>query len=177
MRKMIQYPDEFVENKILFIRGLKVMTDQDLAGLYAVETKQLKRAVRRNRERFPVDFMFELTAGEYENLRCQFGTSSWGGGRYRPMVFTEQGVAMLSSVLNSRRAIAVNIQIVRVFTRLRQAVVTQKDILLKLKDMEKTLSKHGQDFKMVFAYLQQLVQKPNPKMRKIGFRQKASRRT
>lgn len=93
------------------------------------------------------------------------------------MVFTEQGVAMLSSVLNSRRAIAVNIQIVRVFTRLRQAVVTQKDILLKLKDMEKTLSKHGQDFKMVFAYLQQLVQKPNPKMRKIGFRQKASRRT
>ena len=176
MKKVVHFPDALVVDKIMLIRGLKVMIDQDLAELYGVETKQLKRAVRRNPSRFPADFMFELTAGEFENLRCNFGTSSWGGGRYRPMAFTEQGVAMLSSILNSRRAIAVNIQIIRVFTRLRQALVTQKDILLKLKEVEKTLARHGQDFKVVFTYLNELVHRPVPPIRKIGFRQKGSRR-
>lgn len=164
--------EEVVINKILLLRGMKVMLDADLAELYGVETKHLKRAVRRNIERFPEDFLLELTPLEFENLRSQVGTSSWGGGRYLPMAFTEQGVAMLSSVLHSRRAIAVNIQIIRVFTRLRQALITQKDILLKLKDLEKTVTKHSDDFKVVFAYLRELVQKPSPAMKRIGFRQR-----
>ncbi len=107
-------------SKIYLIRGQKVMLDMDLAELYGVETKQLKRAVRRNEKRFPLDFMFELANDEFENLRSNFGTSSWGGIRYAPMAFTEQGVAMLSSVLNSDRAILVNIRIIRIFTRMRE---------------------------------------------------------
>lgn len=176
MKRNFDFPDALVADKIMLIRGHKVMMDQDLAELYGVETKQLKRTVRRNPSRFPADFMVELTTGEFENLRCQNGTSSWGGGRYRPMAFTEQGVAMLSSVLNSRRAIAVNIQIIRVFTRLRQGLVTQKDILLKLKEMEKTLARYGQDFNIVFTYSNELVHRPVPPLRKIGFRQKEARR-
>jgi hypothetical protein len=109
----VAIPDEVVMNKIYVIRSQKVMLDKDLAELYKVETKQLKRAVRRNADRFPDDFMFELSKEEFDNLRNQIGTSSWGGTRYAPMAFTEQGVAMLSSVLNSDRAIKVNIQIVR----------------------------------------------------------------
>ena len=120
--------------------------------------------------------MFELSAVEYEILRSQFGTLNRGEhSKYLPMAFTEQGVAMLSSVLNSRRAIAVNIQIIRVFTRLRQALITQKDILLKLKEMEKTVSRHGDDFKIVFAYLRELIQRPSAPIRKIGFRQRDER--
>lgn len=173
--KRVGLPDEVVINKILLFRGVKVMLDTDLAELYGVETKHLKRAVRRNKARFPEDFLIELTPAEFDNLRCQIGTSSWGGGRYLPMAFTEQGVAMLSSVLHSRRAIAVNIQIIRVFTRLRQALITQKEILLKLRDMEKTMTKHGDDFKVVFAYLHELLQKPSSPMRRIGFKQKGIR--
>lgn len=170
--KRLGVPDEVVINKILLVRGMKVMLDSDLAELYGVETKHLKRAVRRNKNRFPEDFLVELTPMEFENLRCQIGTSSWGGGRYLPMAFTEQGVAMLSSILHSRRAIAVNIQIIRVFTRLRQALITQKDILLKIREMEKTMNKHSEDFKVVFAYLRELVHKPARPMRRIGFRLK-----
>lgn len=165
--------DEIVINKIFLIRGVKVMLDFDLAELYGTETKQLKRAVRRNIERFPGDFMFELTKAESENLRCQIGTSSWGGVRYYPMAFTEQGVAMLSSILATRRAIAVNIQIIRVFTRMKQMVVTQKDILLKLDTLERTVGRHNQDFQKVFAYLKELLNgKPLPPMRRIGFKQR-----
>lgn len=170
--KRLGVPDEVVINKIFLVRGIKVMLDSDLAELYGVETKHLKRAVRRNKDRFPEDFLIELTPTEFENLRCQFGTSSWGGGRYLPMAFTEQGVAMLSSILHSRRAIAVNIQIIRVFTRLREAVITQKDILLKLREMERTMNKHSDDFKVVFAYLRELVYKPTKPLRRIGFRLK-----
>ena len=108
-------PDEIIMNKIYLIRGRKVMLDRDLAELYQTETKHLKRAVRRNMRRFPQDFMFELSPKEFNNLRSQFGTSSWGGARYTPMAFTEHGVIMLASVLNSERAIQVNIQIVRIF--------------------------------------------------------------
>jgi hypothetical protein len=135
-------PDEILMNKIYYIRGYKVMLDEDLAELYEVETKQLKRQVRRNIDRFPEeDFMFELTKDEFENLRSQNGTSSWGGARYMPMAFTEQGVAMLSSVLNSERAIKVNIQIIRIFTRMREMLLTHKDILLKLEQLESKVKK------------------------------------
>ena len=124
-------PEDVIMSKIYCIRDHKVMLDEDLAELYDVETKQLKRQVRRNMDRFPEDFMFELTREEFENLRCQIGSSSWGGARYIPMAFTEQGVAMLSSVLNSSRAIKVNIQIIRIFTRMRELLLTNKDILLR----------------------------------------------
>ena len=124
--------DELVISRIYYIREQKVMLDRDLAELYGVETKQLKRQVRRNIDRFPEDFMFELNEEEFENLRCQSGTSRWGGDRYLPMAFTEQGVAMLSSVLNSSRAIGVNIQFIRIFTRMREMLFNYKDILLKL---------------------------------------------
>jgi phage regulator Rha-like protein len=135
-------PDEILMSKIYYIRGYKVMLDEDLAELYEVETKQLKRQVRRNIDRFPEeDFMFELTKDELENLRSQIGTSSWGGSRYIPMAFTEQGVAMLSSVLNSARAIKVNIQIIRIFTRMREMLLTHKDILLKLEQLESNRKK------------------------------------
>ena len=125
-------PDENIINIIYLIRGIKVMLDRDLSELYGVETKHLKRQVRRNIARFPEDFMFEINEEELQNLRCQFGSSSWGGTRYEPMAFTEQGVAMLSSVLNSNRAIEVNIRIIRIFTRLREMLLAHKDILLKL---------------------------------------------
>lgn len=176
MKKVLGFPDEVVINKIYMVRDVKVMLDNDLAELYGVETKQLKRSVRRNRLRFPADFMFELTSGESENLRCQIGTSSWGGGRYSPMAFTEQGVAMLSSVLHSRRAIMVNIQVIRVFTRLRQAAITQKDILLKLKDLERNVAKNGDDITVVFGYLKKLLVQEAKPLRRIGFRQQGAKK-
>jgi hypothetical protein len=145
MTKNVTIADEVVMNKIYQIRGYKVMLDMDLAELYRVETKQLKRAVKRNIDRFPEDFMFELNDQEFENLRSQFGASSWGGVRYAPMAFTEQGVAMLSSVLNSKQAIAVNIQIIRVFTKMRQMLMTNKDILLKLEKLERKAVQHEGD--------------------------------
>ena len=121
------------------------MLDRDLSELYRVETKRLKEAVRRNIERFPEDFMFELTNEEFENLRTQFATSSWAGSRYLPMAFTEQGVAMLSSVLNSRQAIEVYIRIIRIFTKIREGLSAHKDILLKLEQLERKVNKHDGD--------------------------------
>jgi hypothetical protein len=118
------------------IRGEKVIINRDLAELYGVETAHLKRAVRRNIERFPNDFMFELSKSEVKNLRCQVGTSRWGGTRYPPFAFTEQGVAMLSSVLRSKRAIQVNIQIMRIFLQLRRMLETHKDLKRKIEEME-----------------------------------------
>ncbi|MFZ9847078.1 MAG: ORF6N domain-containing protein [Flavobacteriales bacterium] len=162
--------DELLMNKIYFIRGQKVMLDKDLAELYAVETKQLKRQVNRNIDRFPSDFMFELTPEEFENLRSQIGTSSWGGSRYLPLAFTEQGVAMLSSVLNSKQAIHVNIQIIRIFTRMREMLLTHKDILLKLEQIEKQVSIHSKEIQQIFAVLKQLIQKPIEPRKKIGYK-------
>ncbi len=162
--------DELLMNKIYFIRGQKVMLDKDLAELYAVETKQLKRQVNRNIDRFPHDFMFELTHDEFENLRSQIGTSSWGGSRYLPLAFTEQGVAMLSSVLNSKQAIHVNIQIIRIFTRMREMLLTHKDILLKLEQMEKQVSIHSKEIQQIFTVLKQLIQKPIEPRKKIGYK-------
>jgi ORF6N domain len=167
-------PEEVISSKIYFIRDQKVMLDSDLATLYAVETKQLKRQVRRNSERFPEDFMFELTQVEYEILRSQFGTSSWGGNRYATMAFTEQGIAMLSSVLNSPTAIRVNIQIIRVFTKIRQMLTDTMSMKLEIEEIKKKLSNQNQNIELVFSYLDELIdKKDNAEPRKsIGFKQK-----
>jgi len=154
----VMIPDDLIMNKIFLIRGKKVMLDNDLAELYGVETKQLKRAVRRNFKRFPADFMFELSQEELENLRSQFGTSSWGGIRYPPMAFSEQGVAMLSSVLNSDRAILVNIRIIRIFMKMREIFQSNKDIILKLNEIEQKLAGHDDKILLIFEYLKQLEQ-------------------
>ena len=157
---------EKITKKIYLIRNTKVMIDRDLAELYAVETSQLKRAVRRHIDRFPEDFMFELTKDELKNWRCQIGTSSWGGTRYEPMAFTEQGVAMLSSVLNSKRAIHVNIQIMRAFTQIRQMLLTHEDLKRKIEQME---SKYDEQFSIVFDAIKQLIETESKPTRKIGF--------
>ena len=165
--------EQKILNRIYAIRGEKVMLDQDLAEMYGVETKQLKRQVKRNMDRFPKDFMFELTKKEFENLRSQFGSSSWGGTRYMPMAFTEQGVAMLSSVLNSKTAIEVNIRIIRVFTKLREYALTHKDILLQLAKLEKEVKGNSKDIENIFMVLKELIEKHStpPQRNKIGFKQ------
>jgi hypothetical protein len=157
-----------IERAILFIRGEKVLLDTDLARLYGVETGAFNRAVKRNLSRFPGDFMFQLTAGEAKSLRCQFGISNVrrGGRRYRPFVFTEQGVAMLSSVLHSERAVAVNIQIMRAFVRLRQMLASNAELARKLEGLEK---KYDRQFKVVFDAIRQLMSPPAGKHREIGF--------
>jgi hypothetical protein len=167
--KQLSIPVERIEKAILHIRGEKVILDRTLAELYGVETKQLKRAVRRNINRFPPDFMFELSKEEFDDLRYQFGTSNRGGARYRPMAFTEQGVAMLSSVLNSSRAIEVNILIMRAFVRLRGMISSHKELLRKLEDMEK---KYDEQFQVVFEAIRQLMTPPDPPRKKIGFEAK-----
>ena len=144
--KMI-IPDEVVMSKIFLIRETKVMLDHDLADLYDVETRVLKQAVRRNIKRFPSDFMFELDKEEFDHLRSQNVTSSWGGTRYMSMAFTEQGVAMLSSLLKSDRAIQVNIQIIRIFTRLREMLLTHKDLLSKVNEPGAKVSNQGKSIK------------------------------
>jgi hypothetical protein len=152
----ILIPSEIIENKIFIIRGKKVMLDKDLAQLYGVETKQLKRAVTRNIERFPVDFMFELTNAEDDSLRCQIGTLKRGKhSKYLPFVFTEYGILMLSSVLNSKRAIQVNIQIMRIFTKFREMLMNYKDLQKKIDAME---NKYDGQFKNVFEAIKLLIQ-------------------
>ena len=167
-------PDELVMNKIYLIRGQKVMLDRDLAVLYNVDTKVLNQAVRRNVKRFPKDFMFRLTKKEWESLRSQFVTLETGRGKYSkylPFAFTEQGISMLSSVLSSETAIRVNIQIIRVFTRMREMIMTHKDILLQLEKIEKKLSGHDDDIQLIFKYLKQLLTSPEqPPRQKIGFK-------
>lgn len=172
MSQELIIPNEIIANKIYFIRGQKVMIDIDLATLYAVETKQLKRQVRRNLERFPEDFMFELTDVEYEILRSQFGTSSWGGNRYLPLVFTEQGIAMLSSVLNSPMAINVNIQIIRVFTKIREALSDNLSVKLEIEEIKKKLTNHDKNIELVFSYLDELIDKKENVLErtKIGYK-------
>ncbi len=169
---VIMLPDEVVMNKIYLIRGLKVMMDEDLALLYQVPTKVLNQAVKRNMERFPSDFMFTLTQKEHGNLKSHFVTSSWGGRRKPPYAFTEQGVSMLSSVLNSDTAIRVNIQIIRIFTKMREVLLMHKDILLQLEKIEKKLANHDEDILLIFKYLKQLLNPPQQSRRRIGFRRK-----
>jgi hypothetical protein len=166
MKKVDIIPQEIIEGKILFVRDKKVMLDRDLAKLYGVTTGNLNKAVNRNIDRFPEDFMFQLTDEEFKNLRFHFGISSWGGTRKLPRVFTENGVAMLSSVLNSQRAIHVNIQIMRTFTRLREMLMTHKDLKQKIEDMEK---KYDYQFKIVFDAIKQLLEPPAKPKKRIGF--------
>lgn len=159
---------EIIERKIYLIRGHRVMLDNDLAEMYDVATKVLLQAVKRNLMRFPPDFMFQLNYQEVLALRSQIVTSKTGRGgrRYLPYVFTEQGVAMLSSVLNSERAIQVNISIMRAFVKLREMIASNKDLAKKLGDLEK---KYDSQFKMVFDAIRQLMTPPAPKRRQIGF--------
>jgi len=158
---------EAIAGRIVMLRGERVLLDGDLAELYGVETKTLNRAVKRHRDRFPHDFMFQLTGEEAGNLRYQIGTSSWGGRRYLPQAFTEQGVAMLSSVLHSKRAVMVNVEIMRAFVRLRRILATHADLALKLAALEK---KYDAQFKSVFDVIRELMTPPEPpRKRRIGF--------
>jgi hypothetical protein len=165
-------PDEIITNKIYLIRNQKVMLDSHLAELYQVETKRLKEQVKRNLNRFPEDFMFELTKNEFENLRSQFATSSWGGSRYLPLVFTEQGVAMLSSVLNSDRAIAVNIKIIRIFTKMRALLTDNLSLRLEIEEIKKKVTNQSKNIELVFSYLDELIDKKenNTERTKIGYK-------
>lgn len=170
-REATLVPLERIESKILMIRGEKVMLDSDLAKLYGVETGQMNRAVRRNLARFPSDFMFQLTPKEAANLRCQIGISSsaaHGGRRYLPRAFTEQGVAMLASVLNSERAALVNIAIVRAFVRLRRILASHEGLARKLAELER---KYDAQFRVVFDAIKALMDPPEPERKgRIGFR-------
>jgi len=161
-------PIELIASKIYLIRGIKVILDRDLAELYGVETKVLKQAVRRNIDRFPADFMFEMTETEFEDWRSQFVTSNSDrmGLRYKPMAFTEQGVAMLSSVLKSKRAIEVNIAIMRAFVKLREMMTTHSDLKRKIESMEK---KYDEQFQIVFEAIKQLLTEEDKPNKKIGF--------
>jgi hypothetical protein len=158
---------EVIATKILLIRRKRVMLDKDLAKLYEVDTRQLTRQVRRNIDRFPEDFMFQLTKEETQNLMCQFGTSSWGGTRKLPYAFTEQGVAMLSGVLHSKRAVQANIQIMRAFIQLKRMLLTNVDLRRKIEEMER---KYDRQFSIVFQAIKQLLEPPPAKEKKIiGF--------
>jgi hypothetical protein len=160
-------PVERIERAILLIRGEKVMLSDELAKLYEVEPRVLVQAVKRNLNRFPADFMFQISAEEWKNLKSQSVISSWGGIRTPPYAFTEQGVAMLSSVLNSERAVAVNIGIMRAFVRLRQMLASNAELARKLAALE---NKYDAQFKVVFDAIRQLMSPPSePKRREIGF--------
>ncbi len=167
-------PEELVANKIYLIRGQKVMLDRDLANLYGVTTGNLNLAVKRNKIRFPDDFMFQLNKEELEVLILQSVISKTGRGGIRklPYAFTEQGVSMLSGVLNSETAIRVHIQIIRVFAKMKQLLLTHKDIVLQLEKIERKLTGHDEDIALIFEYLKQLLNPPQPARNKIGFRRK-----
>ncbi len=160
-------PEERIERTILIIRGHRVMLDKDLAKLYSVTTSNLNKAVSRNIDRFPDDFMFRLSEEEFKNLKFHFGTSSWGGTRKLPKAFTEQGVAMLSSVLHSKRAIQVNVEIMRAFVRLRQMLASNAGLARKLTSLEK---KYDAQFKVVFDAIRSLMTPPEKPKSRIGFR-------
>ena len=154
-------------SKIYLIRGKKVMFDKDLAALYGVETRYLNKAVSRNLDRFPSDFMFQLNEKEFKNLMFQFGTSSWGGTRKKPRAFTDYGILMLSSVLSSPRAILVNIQIMRTFTKIREFILSHRDLQKKIQELER---KYDSQFRVVFETLKELEEPlKQKKKRVIGF--------
>lgn len=159
-------PADHIAAAIIYLRGQKVMLDAPLASLYGIETKLLTRAVRRNASRFPPDFMFQLTNQEFAILKRQIGTSSWGGRRHMPYAFTEHGVAMLSSVLRSERAVLVNIQIVRTFVRLRALLASHEELARKLAALER---RYDGQFRAVFDAIRELMAPPKPRQRPIGF--------
>ena len=157
-----------VISKIYVFREQKVMLDADLAELYEVKTRALNQQVRRNAERFPEDFMFQLSPEEFAEVKA--GSGSWGGRRYAPYAFTEHGVLMLSSVLTSARAVEVNIQIMRVFTRMREMLMSSAELLLKMERIERELYAQGDDIETIYAYIKKLMEEPNPERRRIGYR-------
>lgn len=168
-------PDEVVASKIYYIRDQKVMLDSDLAELYEVETRVLNQQVKRNIDRFPDDFMFQLSDVEWEILKSQNASSSWGGRRKLPYVFTEHGVLMLSSVLNSKKSIAVNIQIMRVFTKLREMLTSDLNLKLEIEQIKKKLTSQSRNIELVFDYLDELTKKVETKettseRNKIGYK-------
>ncbi|MBI4578869.1 MAG: ORF6N domain-containing protein [Planctomycetes bacterium] len=180
-------PAERIDRSIVLIRGQKVMLDADLARLYGVETKALVRATKRNIDRFPSDFMFQLTTAEFtdlrsqigtsKNLKSQSGTSSRGGRRYRPYAFTEQGVAMLSSVLKSQRAVRVNVEIMRAFVRLRQVLATNAALARRLDELEAKVGRHDEQFTAVIRAIRDLMEPPpDPPRKRIGFATEAEGR-
>ncbi len=172
-QEILVLPEEVVLNKIYFIRNHKVMIDRDLALFNCVKTKRLKEAVRRNIERFPKDFMFELSSKEFQNWRSQFASSNTDkmGLRYAPMVFSEHGVLMLSSVLNSQKAIQTNIQIMRIFSKVRAMLLDTTEIRLDVEKMKKKIENQGKNIELVFQYLDELVAKKEiVKREKIGYK-------
>ena len=170
-------PVERIARAILVIRGEKVMLDSDLAALYGVTTGNLNKAVKRNADRFPTDFMFQLDAEEVANLKFQFGISSWGGRRLLPYAFTEQGVAMLSSVLNSERAVKVNIAIMRAFVKLRETLDTNRELATKFAELERRVGKHDEEIAAILEAIRQLMAPSEKPRREIGFhvRERAGR--
>ncbi|MHB8874310.1 MAG: ORF6N domain-containing protein [Myxococcaceae bacterium] len=165
MSRIVPLPG--IAKRIRFLRGHRVLLSNDLSQLYEVEPRELVQAVKRNMERFPDDFMFQVTASEIESLRSQSVISSWGGTRYRPYAFTEQGVAMLSSVLRSKRAIEVNIEIMRAFVRLREMLAGNRELARKLAELEK---RYDSQFRVVFEAIRELMEPPDPpERRRIGF--------
>jgi len=167
--KQLPIPAERIEGAILLIRGEKVLLDKDLARLYGVSTSVLNKAVTRNVDRFPPDFMFRLTRREFSELKFHFGTSSRGGTRKLPRAFTEQGVAMLSGVLKSKRAVRVNVEIMRAFVKLRRMLASNDELARKLEELEK---KYDEQFGVVFEAIRQLMTPPDPPRKKIGFEAK-----
>lgn len=168
----IRIPEEIVLNKIYLIRNQKVMLDNDLALLYQVETRRLNEQVKRNNDRFPEDFMFQLTKEEFDILKSQFATSNWGGRRKLPYAFSEHGVLMLSSVLNSKRAIEVNIQIMRIFSKVRQTLIDNLSFKLEIEEIKKKINNHDKNIELVFSYLDELMEKhetPSPR-KQIGYK-------
>ncbi|MCL5030299.1 MAG: ORF6N domain-containing protein [Bacteroidetes bacterium] len=172
MNNVQSIPIEVIENKIFLIRGQKVMLDRDLAQLYGTETRTLKQAVKRNLKRFPPDFMFQLSKEEFTNWRSQIvmSKSDEKGLRHLPFAFTEQGVAMLSSVLNSERAVEVNILIIRAFVKLREILSTHKELAQKLKDLELKLETHDEQITLIIAAINQLLKPPPEQKKKWDFR-------
>lgn len=162
-------PSKRITNSILILRGHKVLLDADLAVLYDVETRRLNEQVRRNQQRFPKDFIFELSAQEFANLKSQFATSSWGGRRKRPLAFTEHGAIMAATVLNSPRAVEMTIYVVRAFVQLRKALVANKDLARRLDELERKLATHDQAITGMIKTIRELIIPPEPKKRPIGF--------
>ncbi|MCB9251866.1 MAG: ORF6N domain-containing protein [Flavobacteriales bacterium] len=168
MSEVLIIPDEVVISRIYHIRGQKVMLDSDLAELYLIQTRVINQQVKRNADRFPDDFMFQLTAQEWETLQSQ--NKAWGGRRKLPNVFTEHGVLMLSSILNSKKAIAVNIQIMRIFTRLREMILTHKDLLLEMEELRKKVSGQDERIELIYNYLARFVKEQETPRKRVGFK-------
>jgi hypothetical protein len=168
--KIAGIPDEVILNKIYMIRDQKVMLDKDLSELYGVEVKRLNEQIKRNADRFPGDFMFQLSNEEWDSLKSQFATSNWGGIRKLPYAFTEHGVLMLSSVLNSKQAIQVNIHIMRVYTRLRELLIAHNDVFLRVEQFEKQMMKQDQKIELLFTYLNKFMDKVDGPKEPIGFK-------